>query len=172
MDRRSWFARMRTRSVLAHVGGIGMATKAVSRDLQRNDYKNQLFAAAMKFCEKQFVRVDIQEGKQYPIKGALLGTFGRFKINVPICGNLNVGTSWEGSANSAAPAAEILGAVLQEMPKAKRQKLLYKLRQRYQLEQTLGVSELARAEADAWLKSIRGMKPSKKAGSVSFISEK
>jgi hypothetical protein len=129
-----------------------------------------LLIALSKYGEKSSNRDHLKEGSSTPIAAEVAGIVGRASVKIEMQGILQVGTASVVNSSSAAPPADVLAAVLAEIPADRRVKLLDKLQKQFVAnEGALTVDESLRAEAKTWLSTLKMARPTNRAGSVSFL---
>jgi hypothetical protein len=128
-----------------------------------------LLIALSKFGAKEANTDLLKPGSSTPISAFVEGQVGRAAASCSVKGLLNVGHPSTVNSSSAAPPADVLAAVLGEIPADRRAKLLDSLKKSYNASGgELPVDESLRKEATAWLAALKMSRPSTRSGSVSF----
>lgn len=146
---------------------FGMGKEAVTRKRE-----SILFASLARFAEKRFHRQDLEPGKPYKVSAEVIATVGRAKIETNVSGKLHVGAPYETRRSVAAPAEQIVAALLSQIPASKRVTLLKQLQGQFQKDGTFPVTTKTQVEeAKVWLDSLRTKRPMTRAGAIAFSSD-
>ena len=126
-----------------------------------------LFSVA-NYATKNANRDLLNSASSTPVSAEVVGTVGRAKSSFDFSGTLEVGSPSVVNSSSAAPACDVLAAVLEEIPEDRRAKILHKLQKAYVATSKLPVDPKLQAEAKTWLASLKMSRPQNRVGSVSF----
>lgn len=131
-----------------------------------------LFAAIERFAAKRSIRSDLKAGSTTALSATISGQVGNEpKIELEMSGVLSVGHPTEFNHSTAAPANEVVGALLAMLPAKQRVRQVRELRRKYAEDGTLAPEQKYVEEANALMQSLRSMKSKTRAGVVSFRSD-
>ena len=128
-----------------------------------------LFHALANAAKKSAVREALEDGRSYVVDVVVAGTIDRQQVTEKVAGRLSVGRMQKQNSSQAAPAADVVGYLLGQLSKRKRDAVLAELPATF--AESGELPELAaedRERATKLLNELRSTTSIEKRGAVSF----